>query len=82
MPPVPPPKYPPAFPDVRYVRPKTPFSGGMRKRWKGPDGTIYEWDYQHGAVEVYTARGKHLGQFDSSTGIQEKPADSTRTVEP
>ncbi|MBX5440408.1 MAG: colicin E3 [Solirubrobacteraceae bacterium] len=82
MVPVPPPKTPPGFPDARLVKPKTGFPGGVRKRWKLPDGRILEWDYRHGAIEAYTPNGKHLGQFDSHTGEQTKPADATRTVEP
>ncbi|MQT72046.1 toxin, partial [Pseudomonas sp. FSL R10-0071] len=30
-------------------------------RWKVSDGRILEWDYQHGAVEMYDKRGNHLG---------------------
>ena len=56
--------------------------GGLRPRWKSKDGTIYEWDFQHGAVEKYNKRGKHLGEFDHETGTQNKAADPTRKVEP
>jgi hypothetical protein len=72
----------PGFPDARPARLKTPFPGGLRKRWKDPDGRIYEWDYQHGDVEVYDKRGRHLGQFDHETGERQKDADSTMDVEP
>ena len=82
MPPVPPPKVPAAFPDLRRVKPKTSFSAGKRARWKDDEGRIYEWDYQHGEVEIYTSKGKHMGQFNSHTGVQTQPAISTRTVEP
>src|SRR5438270_12155563 len=51
----------PAFPDARPARPKTPFPGGRRKRWKDPNRRIYEWDYQHGSVEAYDERGRHEG---------------------
>lgn len=81
MPYVPPPDIPPAFPDLRPVRGKTAFAGGVRKRSKDPDGNIFEWDYQHGAVEMYR-RGRHLGEFDADTAERLKPADSTRRVEP
>jgi hypothetical protein len=37
---------------------------------------------KHGAVEKYNRRGKHLGEFNSETGEQTKPADKTREVEP
>lgn len=56
--------------------------GGQRPRWKDPDGTIYEWDAQHGAVEKSSKRGIHLGEFDHLTGNQRKPAKPERTVEP
>jgi hypothetical protein len=74
----------PAFPKAQKVRPKTPVQGGgkLRARWQDPEGTIYEWDYQHGTVEAYNPRGKHLGEFDPKTGAQLKPADATRSVEP
>nr|WP_243647943.1 colicin E3/pyocin S6 family cytotoxin [Cricetibacter osteomyelitidis] len=67
-----------------YSVPKTPFQGGssLRARWKDKDGRIYEWDSQHGALEVYNKRGKHLGEFDYKTGNQTKPADPKRTIEP
>lgn len=72
------------FPDVRLSRPKTSVQagGGLRKRWKDQEGNIYEWDSQHGTLEKYNKRGKHLGEFDPNTGVQTKPADSERTVEP
>ena len=60
----------PGFPDAFPVRGKTPVQGGggIRKRWKGADGKIYESDSQEGAVEKYNKQGKHLGQFDPETG--------------
>jgi len=72
-----------AFPKARWARSKTLMKGGgKRPRWKEPDGTIYEWDSQHGAVEKYTKHGIHLGEFDHLTGKQRKPAKPGRTVEP
>jgi hypothetical protein len=79
-----PPKNLPAFPDAERVKPKTPVQGGgkLRTRWKDRDGNIYEWDYQHGQVEVYNKRGNtHLGQFDPDTGEQTKPGDPNRSVQ-
>ncbi|WP_447775445.1 colicin E3/pyocin S6 family cytotoxin [Pseudomonas chlororaphis] len=73
----------PAFPDLKWSKPKTPKKGGgLRDRWKDKDGTIYEWDSQHGRLEKYNKRGKHLGEFDPITGQQTKPADKTRVIEP
>lgn len=82
MPYVPPPVVPPAFPDLRRVKPKTRFGGGLRKRWKDSADNIYEWDYLHGLVEKYTPIGRHLGEFDPNTGEQTAPADRNRSVEP
>ena len=45
----------------------------MRKRWKDEDGNIWEWDSQHGELEKYSPKGKHLGAFDPDTGEQLKP---------
>ena len=71
------------FPDAKIAPAKTFKSGGMkRKRWKVSDGRILEWDYQHGAVEMYDKRGNHLGEFNANTGEQTKPAKPTRKVEP
>lgn len=75
----------PAFPKAARAKPKTPVQGGggLRKRWKDPGtGEIYEWDSQHGTVEKYNKRGKHLGEFDPDTGAQTKPADGSRKVTP
>ena len=84
MVPVPPPRNLPAFPDARKVRPKTGIAGGgFRRRWKdSSNGTIYEWDYQHGSVEAYDSRGRHLGQFDPHSGDQQKGPDLSRRIEP
>ncbi len=60
---------------TRAIRP------GRRKRWVDDEGNIYEWDYQHGAVEKYSKKGKHLGEYDAETGTQNKPGDSTRKPE-
>jgi len=78
-----PPSLLPAFPDAKTAPSKTFVRGGgiKRRRWKDPAGRIYEWDSQHGAVELYTKQGKHLGEYDPITGEQTKPADPTRRVE-
>ncbi|SSB94992.1 S-type Pyocin [Pseudomonas sp. 43mfcvi1.1] len=73
-----------AFPDAVRADRKTRVKGGgaLRKRWKTLKGTIFEWDSQHGTVEMYNKRGLHLGEYDSTTGEQTKPADKARSVEP
>jgi hypothetical protein len=43
-------------------------SKANRRRWIDPDGNIYEWDSQHGTVEVYNRRGMHRGEYDPETG--------------
>ncbi|MEU4344104.1 colicin E3/pyocin S6 family cytotoxin [Nocardia sp. NPDC023852] len=70
------PKDLPAFPKAKWAK-----SMGRRKRWVDDDGNIYEWDYQHGAVEKYSKNGKHLGEYDPKTGEQTKPPDRTRKPE-
>ncbi|EJM14843.1 putative cytotoxic protein [Pseudomonas sp. GM18] len=72
----------PAFPDAEGVRPKSTVQGGgkKRERWKDRKGRIYEWDLQHGAVEIYDRQGKHLGEFNAYTGEQTKPAKPGRTT--
>ncbi|WP_231566969.1 colicin E3/pyocin S6 family cytotoxin [Vibrio navarrensis] len=51
-----------------------------RPRWKDKK-RIYEWDSQHGKVEVYDKNGNHIGEFDHETGEQTKPKDPKRKVE-
>ncbi|PTT28507.1 toxin [Pseudomonas sp. HMWF021] len=72
-----------AFPDAIKVDFKTRVQGGggARRRWKDGKGRIFEWDSQHGAVEMYDKQGKHLGEFDPVTGEQTKPAKPGRKVE-
>lgn len=72
----------PAFPEAKKAKEKTYVQGGGKKRprWKDKK-RIYEWDSQHGKVEVYDKNGKHLGEFDHITGKQTKPKDPTRKVE-
>ncbi|WP_458379451.1 colicin E3/pyocin S6 family cytotoxin [Pseudomonas chlororaphis] len=71
-----------AFPDAVRDRVKSSVRGGGKKRtrWKDSKGRIYEWDSQHGAVEIYDKQGKHLGEFNPETGEQTKPAKPGRTT--
>jgi hypothetical protein len=63
-----------AFPNAERVKPKS-----VRRRWfDAKAGYIYEWDYQHGRVERYDGRGRHLGEFDPETGLRTKPANPSR----
>ena len=72
-----------AFPDAVRVGGNTRVKGGgsTRKRWKDAKGRIFEWDSQHGAVEIYDRQGKHLGEFDAVTGTQNKPPKPDRRIE-
>ncbi|NBI43654.1 hypothetical protein GVX76_09220 [[Haemophilus] felis] len=72
------------FPDLKPVRAKTPVQGGgkLRARWKDKDNKIFEWDSQHGELEMYDKRGRHLGAFDPKTGKQIKDPDPKRRIEP
>jgi len=71
-----------AFPDAFPVKSKSSVQGGggKRSRWKDKKGRIYEWDSQHGAVEIYDSQGKHLGEFNPETGEQTKRAKPGRTT--
>jgi hypothetical protein len=55
-------------------------SKGHRKRWQGND-QIYEEDTQHGELEKYNQRGKHLGSVDPDTGEIVKAAVKGRSIE-
>jgi RHS repeat-associated protein len=72
------PKTLPGFPDAgkRQYNKK---SG--RYRWKDKDGSILEWDKQHGEVEKYDKTGKnHQGPYDPNTGDQLKDPVPGRTT--
>lgn len=78
----------PAYPDAKVVARKTPVKGGgaLRKRWKTAKGLILEWDLQHGAIEMYDARGRHIGEFDHITGnptsTKKSKKEKERRIEP
>ena len=40
----------------------------------------YQWDYTHGDIEEYSARGEHLGCIDGRTGERTKPAVNGRRI--
>lgn len=78
------PSIPEGFPDLKLAKRKTTVQGGghLRKRWVDGKQNIYEWDSQHGTLEMYDRRGRHLGEFDPKTRDKLKEADSTRRVDP
>jgi hypothetical protein len=51
-----------------------------RRRWRG-GRRLYEWDSQHGEVEVYNLRGNHLGVADAMTGELVKNAVRGRRID-
>lgn len=53
-----------------------------KKTWKSRDGKrLYQWDSQHGDVEIYSAKnGVHLGSADIITGRTIKSAVKGRKL--
>jgi hypothetical protein len=52
------------------------------KRWRSVDGRrLYTWDSQHGEIEVFTRRGKHLGAAHAVTGEFTKSARRDRRLD-
>jgi hypothetical protein len=52
------------------------------RRWRSDGGNrLYTWDALHGEVEVFNARGKHLGALDPVTGAWVKPAVRGRMID-
>jgi len=52
------------------------------RRWRSDRGKrLYTWDSLHGEIEVFNARGKHLGAMDPITGEMTKPAIPGRTID-
>ena len=70
------------LPDLSRAKSKTPVQGGggLRPRWTDKDGNIYEWDSQHGEMELYDKRGNHKGSYNPKSGEQ-KPPVKGRNVE-
>ena len=68
------------LPDLRREKPKTPVSGGggLRPRWKDKDGNIFEWDSQHGEMEIYDKQGKHQGSYNPKTKEKKPPVKSRK----
>ena len=52
------------------------------KRWRSPDGKrLYTWDAPHGEIEVFNARGRHLGVLHPLTGELIKEAVRGRKID-
>ena len=73
-----------AFPGLKDGKDKTPVQGGggFRKRWIDAKGRrIYEWDSQHGELEIYrVSDGTHLGAYDPISGKQNSPPKKNRNI--
>lgn len=55
---------------------------GGEKRWRSRDGKrLYTWDWTHGDIEVFNARGRHLGSLDAVTGALIKDAVPGRKID-
>lgn len=79
----PPPRNLGGIPGAARVKPKSmKRGGGLRARWKAPNGNIYEWDSQHGTLEKYDSNGRHLGEIDPDTGEELKATQPARSIEP
>jgi hypothetical protein len=72
------------FAGLIKAKPMAPRQGGagLRERWIEEKGRrIYEWDSQHGELEVYLASdGSHLGAFSHVTGEQLKGPKKKRNI--
>lgn len=53
-----------------------------QRRWRSDNGKrLYTWDSLHGEIEVFNARGKHLGAMDPVTGEMIKSAVPGRAID-
>ncbi len=72
------------FEILKKAKPMTPKQGGagLRERWIDEKGRkIYEWDSQHGELEIYLASdGSHMGAFNHLTGEQLKGPKKKRNI--
>jgi hypothetical protein len=51
------------------------------RRWRSKDRKrLFTWDGLHGEVEVFNARGQHLGSVDAVTGALIKLAVRGRRI--
>ncbi|EIK71683.1 S-type pyocin/colicin family protein [Pseudomonas synxantha BG33R] len=72
------------FANLIKAKPMTPRQGGagLRERWIEEKGRkVYEWDSQHGELEVYLASdGSHVGAYNHITGAQLKGPNKKRNI--
>jgi uncharacterized protein YdcH (DUF465 family) len=58
----------------------SPFRGQTKMSGAGGNRQYYEWDFTHGDIEVYNARGEHLGTKHAVTGAMIKSAVEGRVL--
>jgi hypothetical protein len=72
------------FKNLKKEKPMTPKQGGagLRERWIDEKGRrIFEWDSQHGELEIYlVGDGSHIGAFSHITGEQLKGPKKKRNI--
>jgi hypothetical protein len=55
---------------------------GGQKVWRNDDGSrVYTWDTLHGEIEVFNARGHHLGALEAVSGQFIKQAVQGRKID-
>lgn len=57
-----------------------PFKGDIKTSGVGRDKQFYKWDYTHGEIEIYGAKGQHLGAMDPVSGEMIKGPVNGRTL--
>lgn len=69
-------------PDTDFIKSlqSVPRKNKNRRRWKDADGLIYEWDYQHGELEMYSRLGRHRGVL-SPDGEMKKGSERGRKID-
>jgi hypothetical protein len=68
----------PSFLD-QCIRLKT--INGERRWGNTSNDRIYTWDSLHGEIEVYNARGVHIGVIDALKGLPVKAAVKGRRID-
>lgn len=74
------PPIPRSRPDFLDTQQRVPRKGVVR--WRNAHGSrLWEWDWTHGHIEGYDARGNHVGVFDAHTGVRIAPAVAGRKID-
>ncbi|MBO0735246.1 MAG: hypothetical protein J2P48_01550 [Alphaproteobacteria bacterium] len=73
----------PGFPRAARTKGKTWFPGGIRRRWKDPDGMIYEWDlptWPHRGVRSPRAAPMRFRPGDRRPREPARPGENSRAM--